>query len=114
MHYCNSNPNPNPNSNPNQVGMDVRKLVPCGAALLHQTWAGDKRQFPRMVWPANAFKDDLHPNRQPNRHPNPNHDPIPNPNANPNPNPSPNPNLGWGTLCAFGWLGTSNSRSVRM
>ena len=38
------------------VGMDVRKLVTCGAAVLHQTWPGDKSRFTRMLWPTNAFK----------------------------------------------------------
>ena len=33
------------------AGMDVRKLVPCGAAVLHQTWPGDKATFTRMVRP---------------------------------------------------------------
>jgi len=37
------------------VGMDVRKLVRCGAALLHQT-SGDEAAFPRMMWPTNALK----------------------------------------------------------
>ena len=38
------------------VGMDVRKLVTCGAAVLHQTWPGDKSRYTRMLWPTNAFK----------------------------------------------------------
>ena len=37
------------------VGMDVRKLGLCGAALLHQT-SGDEAAFPRMMWPTNALK----------------------------------------------------------
>ena len=38
------------------VGMDVRKLVTGGAAVLHQTWPGDKAHYTRMLWPTNAFK----------------------------------------------------------
>ena len=38
------------------LGMDVRKLAKCGAAVTHQAWEGDPRAFPRMLWPTNAFK----------------------------------------------------------
>ena len=38
-----------------EVGMDLRKLVPCAAATLHQARA-DPAAFPHMLWPTNVFK----------------------------------------------------------
>ncbi|KAJ1618561.1 hypothetical protein T492DRAFT_1091702 [Pavlovales sp. CCMP2436] len=39
-----------------KVGLDVRAFQETGAALVHQTYAGDKSAFPRMCWPTNLHK----------------------------------------------------------
>ena len=38
------------------AGLDVTKFSVTGAALVHQTYDGDKAEFPRMCWPTNMHK----------------------------------------------------------